>query len=63
MEVNTPKKLINGDLRCYICGSTPPVKERIKVIGKTAHNLPKLIKSVLSLVVNVYSENDLFVCT
>ena len=46
-----------------ICGSTPPVKERIKVFGKTAPNLPKLIKSVLSLDVNVYSENDLFVCT
>ena len=63
MEVNTPKKLVNGDLRCYICGSTPPVKERIKVFGKTAHDLPKLIKSALSLDVNVYSENDLFVCT
>ena len=40
MEVNTPKKLVNGDLRCYICGSTPPVKEKIKVFGKTAHDLP-----------------------
>ena len=40
MEINTPKKLVNGDLRCYICGSTPPVKERIKVFGKTARDLP-----------------------
>ena len=63
MEVNTPKKLVNGDLRSYICGSTPPDKEKIKVFGKTAHDLPKLINSALSLDVNVYSENDLFVCT
>lgn len=63
MEVNTPKKLVNGDLRCYLCRSTPLVKERIKIFGKTAHDLPKLINSVLSIDVNIYSESDLFVCT
>ena len=41
----------------------PPVKERITVFGKTTRDLPKLIKSALSLDVNVYFENDLFVCT
>ncbi|KAJ7393747.1 hypothetical protein OS493_003406 [Desmophyllum pertusum] len=63
LEVNTPKKLVNGDLRCYLCRSTPLVKERIKIFGKTAHDLPKLINSVLSIDVNIYSERDLFVCT
>lgn len=57
------QKNVNGDLWCYICGSTPPVKERITVFGKTARDLPKLIKSALSLDVNVYFENYLFVCT
>ena len=63
MEVNTPKKLVNGDLRCYLCNRTPLVKERIKIFGKTAHDLPKLINSALSIDVNIYSANDLFVCT
>ncbi|KAJ7390331.1 hypothetical protein OS493_025582 [Desmophyllum pertusum] len=43
--------------------STPLVKERITIFGKTAHDLPKLINSVLSIDVNIYSESDLFVCT
>ena len=57
------KKLVNGNLRCYLCNRTPLVKERIKIFGKTAHDLPKLINSALSIDVNIYSANDLFVCT
>ena len=45
--LNAPNKLVNGDLRCYPCCSTPSVKERIKIFGKTAHDLPKLINEGL----------------
>ena len=63
MAVNTPKGLVNGDLRCYLCNRTPLAKERIKIYGKTAHDLPKLINSALSIDANIYSANDLIVCT
>jgi len=63
MIVVTPKKLVHGDLCCYLCNNTPSVKERIRIFGKTAHDLPQLIKSALSVDVRIYSKNDLFVCT
>ena len=59
----TPKKIIDGDLRCFICNSTSPQNERIRVFGKSSVDIQYLIKTAADIDVGIFSSgNDLFIC-
>ena len=63
MDVDTPKKLVHSHNVCYLCSCTPPVKERVRIFGKSTHDLPKLINSALCVDLEAFAESDLIVCT
>ena len=60
----TPQKIVDGDKRCFLCNSSPPTNQRVKIFGKTKVDLKGLIKTAVDIDVNVYSHgNVLFVCS
>lgn len=59
----TPKKIIESDLMCFICSSVVQKKDKIYIFGKSSIDLPELILSSLNVDVNCYSSNiTMFVC-
>ena len=51
----TPKKIVRSDLVCFLCACSPN-KDKVRVFGKSAVDIPGLIKSA------AFSLSELFVC-
>ena len=62
MEDFTPKKLVNDEECCYLCDGNPRVRERIKIFGKSGHEISNLINLALSTDIKIFSKSNLFVC-
>jgi len=59
----TPRKVVDGDLQCFLCCNDPSLKERIRISGKSSLDIRGLIKTTVDVDVNVYSGNNFFICT
>ena len=63
MMEEVPKKFVDGDLRCFVCNSMPPKKERVRVFGKASVDIQGLLRKVADVHASpLYSANDLFIC-
>lgn len=58
----TPKKIVRSDLVCFLCACRLN-KDKVRVFGKSAVDIPGLIKSAIDINAAVFSSSDLFVCT
>ena len=57
----TPKKVVRSDLFCFLCASILG-KDRVQIFGKSAVDIPGLIKSAVDIDVTEFSSSDLFIC-
>ena len=58
----TPKKIVRSDLVCFLCACCLN-KDKVRVFGKSAVDIPGFIKSAIDIDAAVFSSSDLFVCT
>lgn len=57
----TPKKIVRSDLACFLCACRLS-KDKVRVFGKSAVDIPGLIKSAIDIDAAVFSSCELFVC-
>ena len=58
----TPKKLLNSETNCFICSKSEHSKERVRIFGSSAVDIPNLIKLSTDIDVSNYSMSAGFVC-
>lgn len=59
----TPKKVIDGGEKCFLCSESALSSNRVFIFGKSALDIAYLIKESTTFDVNNYSDSDdLFVC-
>ena len=57
----TPKKIVRSDLVCFLC-TCRLNKDKVRVLSKSAVDIPSLIKRAIDIDAAVFSSSDLFVC-
>ena len=58
----TPKKVIDSGEKCFLCSAAALQNNKVYIFGKSAIDIPGLIKTAI-VDVNTYSESDdLFIC-
>ena len=57
----TPKKIVRSDLVCFL-RACHLKKDKVRVFGKSAVDIPGLIKSAIDIDAAVFSSSDLIVC-
>lgn len=58
----TPKKIVESKLICFLCGYTLK-KERVCIFGKSSVDIQGLIKAAIDVDVTVFSWSEIFICT
>lgn len=61
--METPRKIVDIDSKCFLCSSNPPIKERVKVFGKSSVDIEGLLKSIEINVSTYYDASSLFICS
>jgi len=61
--METPRKVVDADSQCFLCSSRPPIKERIKIFGKSSVDIEGLLKSIEIDVSRYFNASSLFICS
>ena len=61
--METPRKIVDADSQCFLCSSIPPIKERIKIFGKSSVDFKGLLKSIEIDVSTYLNASSLFICS
>ena len=56
-----PKKIVQSNLLCFLC-ACPLNKDKDRVFGKSAVDIPGLIRNAIDIDAAIFSSSDLFVC-
>ena len=60
--METPKKIIGFDSKCFICSKTAAKRERVRIFGASEEDIPGLIGYALDKDITVYSNSEVVIC-
>ena len=58
----TPRKIANVDCTCFLCSSSPPKKDRIRIFGKSSVDIVYLLGSALDVNLDFSDSSNYFIC-
>lgn len=61
--METPRKVLDVDFKCFLCSCNPPVNERIRIFGKSSVDFQGLLKLVEIDVAAYVNASSLFICS